>query len=55
MRRPELQCTGKTSHLTHQKFQIPPQLIDCLEGDNFASKPGSWKKKRSISCVDTHT
>jgi len=47
MRRPPLQCTGKTTctHLPHQKFQIPPQLIDCLEGGNFASKPGSWKKE----------
>jgi len=43
-----IHCThvisGWENYLAHQIFQIPPQVIGCLEGGSYASKPGSLKK-----------
>lgn len=45
-----LGCVEKQIYVAHQKVQIPPQLIDCLEEGNFASKPAV-----KINCVKTQT
>ena len=46
--------TGKTSRPTHQKFQIPAQLIDCLEEGSSSSKP-EIKRNKNLSVVLTLT